>query len=220
MVPSRRIALVVFLALVASACSESSSTAPTPRAPRLTFTPDTTAPEGQSVGITISSVPGPEGTLNLAVFAYNFFNDFRGTGNPPGVSSVYARIKWDGALLEVASAAPEAPPLAGDFLKQGGANAILCQPMPSSQSVVGSTLGICVRREPQTPPRASGNGEVYLFYLRARPNVTVGATAIHFIEGSEAYPQERVLLFPAGGVLEPNRHQRLDNYYGGTITIQ
>ena len=94
-------------------------------------------------------------------------------------------------------------------------------PAPSSQSVEGSTHGFCVQRSGGAVPPilAYGSGEIWLFGLRLREGVTSGTSSVELIEGSGAYPHERVLIepsLPAGAYI---RYQPL-TYYGGTITIR
>jgi hypothetical protein len=186
----------------------------------LAFAPDTATPTGQSIGITVSSIAAPEGTIRLAIFGYNLKND-RGTGGVgPGVTDVFGRVRWDGALLE-----PTGNPEPGDFLKQGGVAVTLSGSLPSSQAITGSTFGFGVHRPAQQSgmpfqPGAYGNGEIVHFLLKPREGVTGGTSSIQFVEGWEEYPQERVIIFPSGGVVEPNRFQHMDQYYGGTITIR
>jgi hypothetical protein len=160
-----------------------------------------------------STQPGTPGDIGLAVFGYNLKNDLVIPGDGIGVQTIYGRVKWDGALLEPAGGA------VGDFLKQGGAAASLCPPFASSQSVEGSTQGFCAQRA-GTRPYAYGNGEIFVFALRPRAGVRSGTSTVQFIEGSGEYPQERVIIFPALGVIANPRHQPLDHYYGGTITIR
>ena len=218
---------IAFLAALLTACAgispSSSSTStptapstPTPTAPALTFTSDTAAPVGQSVGITLASTPSPTpGILRLAVSGYNLKNDHVSPGMGAGVRSVCGRMKWDGSLIELTGGGP------GEFLRQGGATVLVPMPAASSQSVEGSTHGFCVQRgSGAVPPLlAYGSGEIWLFGLRLREGVTSGTSTVEFVEGSGAYPHERVLIEPSLAPQAYIRYQPLV-YYGGTITIQ
>jgi hypothetical protein len=215
-----RMTIALAIALTASACSKTTSSSSPSAVRTLSFTSDTATAVGQSIGITLSSVQGPQGTIRLAIFGYNLKNDRGRGGAGNGVSDLYGRVKWDGALLE-AAAAPEA----GDFLKQGGVAVTISGSLPSSQSLAGSTTGWGANRPPQTEgtplePGAFGNGEIVHLLLRPREGVTTGTSSIQFIEGWEGYPQERVIIYPSGAVRDPNRFQSMDHYYGGTITIR
>jgi hypothetical protein len=168
------------------------------------------------VGITLPSIPSPTpGIFRLAVSGYNLKNDHVSPGMGAGVRTVCGRVKWDGALLELTGGGP------GDFLRQGGATVLVPMPAASSQSVEGSTHGFCVQRgSGAVPPLlAYGSGEIWLFGLRLRPGVTSGTTTVEFVEGSGAYPHERVLIEPSLPAQAYIRYQPLA-YYGGTITIQ
>ena len=102
--PLTRFGVVCLACLFPVACAEKSTpSTPTPTVPALTFTSDTAAPEGQSVGITVASIQSPTpGTLTLAIFGYNLKNDLVIPGAGIGVQTIYGRVKWDGALLELA----------------------------------------------------------------------------------------------------------------------
>jgi hypothetical protein len=224
MTTSVRMTVALAIALIASACSKtassSSPSAPTATVRTLSFASDSATAVGQSIGITLSSVQGPPGTIRLAIFGYNLKNDKGQGGSGNGVSDLCGRVKWDGTLLEQA-----AVPEAGDFLKQGGVAVTISGSLPSSQSLAGSTAGWCANRPPQAEgtllqPGAFGNGEIVHLLLRPRDGVTTGTSSIQFIEGWEGYPQERVIIYPSGGVRDPNRFQSMDHYYDGTITIR
>ncbi len=217
----------VCLASLLTACAGTSSSSsspstptapstPTPTAPTLTFTSDTAAHVGQSVGITLASTPSPTpGIFRLAISGFNLKNDHVSPGTGAGVRTVCARVKWYGALLELTGGGP------GDFLRQGGATVIVSQPPASSQAVEGSTHAFCVHRgSGAVPPLlAYGSGEIWLFGLRLREGVTSGTSTVEFVEGSGAYPHERVLIEPALPAQAYIRYQPLV-YYGGTISIR
>ena len=213
---NRAFVTIVCLAAIVTSCAEKSSnstpTTPTSSVRQLTFSPDTTAPVGQSVGITLATKDQESEKITISIVGYNILNDFAGQQAPLGILGATGRVKWDGTLLAFDAFD------SGDWLRDGGVVPDLCQPETSSAAVAGSTNGFCVQR-PTAAPRLMGSGELYRLRLKPMPGVTSGTSRLDFVAISDRFPS-RVVLIPFRGVTAQPRETPLDNYYGGTVTIR
>jgi hypothetical protein len=179
---------------------------------QLTFTPDTTSPSGQSVGIILAAKDQEPEKIALSVAGYNIRNDFSGQQAPLGIIGAMGRVKWDGSLLALDGIDK------GDWLRDGGVEPDFCTVETSSAAVSGSTNGFCLQRD-TAAPKMFGTGEIYRFRLKPMGGVTTGTSRIEFVAISDRFPS-RFVLIPYRGVTAQPRETPLDNYYGGTITIR
>ncbi|MGE3512694.1 MAG: hypothetical protein AB7N65_27855 [Vicinamibacterales bacterium] len=209
---SNRLSLVLAIALAAGACAKNESgsvSQPTPTpavtGPVLTFQPDVTSPQGETVGLTYGSRSQAPGKIVVSVSGFNIQNQ---VGSVSGVSSVTGRLRWDNDLLEVDAIG------IGDVLG-GNAGGSSCGNRLNSQG----TYEFCVAN-PDRSSRMTGNGEFLLIRLQPRTGVLQGTSRIDFeeFEANEgaSFTWRTFVLFgpysPANPVVPP--------VFGGTITIR
>jgi len=211
---SNRLSLVLAIALAASACAKNESgsvSQPTPTpavtGPVLTFQPDVTSPQGQTVGLTYGSRSQAPGKIVVSVSGFNIENQVSPTAS--GVSSVTGRLRWDNDLLEVDAIG------IGDVLGGNSGGTSCGGNRLNSQG----TFEFCVANLDRSD-RMTGNGEFFLIRLQPRTGVMQGTSRIDFeeFEANEgsSFTWRTFVLFgpysPVNPVVPP--------VFGGTITIR
>jgi hypothetical protein len=167
------------------------------------FIPDTSAPAGEAVGLTLGS-PLEAGKLLLAVSAFNLQNHTNLSGSP-GISGVWSRVIWDDALLVFDGVG------AGNFMRQNDIEPGCCTPGEANVPPLPGSFPFSVQRSPGSP-QLTGSGEILRIRLRPRDGVTQGTGRVDIIS---------VGIFPEVVRFRPlPTYPVPQNIFGGTFVIR